>query len=209
MQLDVAVATPPAPQEVLQPVGGPTVTEAPPAQSSPVAMRALVETEYRETFLEIRELHPDRKLITCIEILSASNKRFGTKGWYQYCRKRQAYLEGNAHLVEMDLLRGGRRMPMEDQWPNSPYYLLVARKEQAPACLVWPAHFMYPLPTIPVPLAPPDPDIPLAIQPLIEAVYARSRYDRLIDYSRRLRPRFNRAESAWWEQRLQEWRASR
>src|SRR5271165_2204363 len=42
------------------------------------------ETEYREGFLEIRELQPERKLVTCIEALSPSNKRSGTPGWLQY-----------------------------------------------------------------------------------------------------------------------------
>src|SRR5438876_4900305 len=139
-------------------------------------MRALVETEHREGFLEIREANPQRKLITCLEVLSPSNKRSGTPGWLQYTRKRQAYLEGAANVVEIDLLRGGRRMPMEDDWPDSPYYLLVARKTEAPRCTVWPAYSHLPLPEIPIPLAAPDPDLTIAFQPLVEAVYARSHY---------------------------------
>src|SRR5207302_6933272 len=125
-----------------RPAGEPTTTavlEAPEGQSAPITMRALVETEYREGFLEIRELNPERKLITCIEALSPSNKRPGTPGWLQYIRKRQAYLEGAAHFVEIDLLRSGRRMPMADEWPDSPYYLLVSRKHEAPNASVWPA----------------------------------------------------------------------
>ncbi|HEV3006783.1 MAG TPA: DUF4058 family protein [Pirellulales bacterium] len=134
------------------------------------------ETEYREGFLEIRELQPERKLVTCIEVLSPSNKRAGTPGWHQYLRKRQAYLEGAAHFVEIDLLRAGRRMHMHDDWPNSPNNLLVSRMHEAPHCTVWPAHYLRPLPPIPIPLAPPDPDISLALQPLIQSVYARSRH---------------------------------
>src|SRR5438876_8974540 len=145
-------------------------------------MRALVETEHREGFLEIREANPQRKLITCLEVLSPSNKRSGTPGWSQYTRKRQVYLEGAANFVEIDLLRGGRRMPMEDDWPDSPYYLLVCRKPEAPHCSVWQAHFLRPLPPLPVPLAPPDPDITLSLQPLVEVVYARSHYEHDIDY---------------------------
>src|SRR5579884_1150085 len=148
------------------------VLEAPQSEPGPVRMRALIETEYREGFLEIRELSPQRKLITCIEVLSPSNKRPGTPGWFQYTRKRQAYLEGAANFVEIDLLRGGRRMPMEDEWPDSPYYVLVCRKPEAPQCMVWPAHFVRPLPALNVPLAPPDADLSVPLQPLVEAVYA-------------------------------------
>jgi hypothetical protein len=60
------------------------------------------------------------KLITCIEVLSPSDKRSGTEGSHQYTHKLQVYLEGAANFVEIDLLRGGRRMPMRDGWPDSP-----------------------------------------------------------------------------------------
>ncbi|HVC96397.1 MAG TPA: DUF4058 family protein [Pirellulales bacterium] len=163
--------------------------------AAPITMRALVETEYREGFLEIHELQPERKLVTCIEVLSPSNKRAGTPGWLQYTRKRHAYLAGAAHFVEIDLLRGGRRMPMQDDWPDSPYYLLVCRKREAPCCTVWRAHYARPLPPVPIPLAQPDPAIMLALQPLVEAVYARSRYDRDIDYRRPLDPPLGPADS--------------
>jgi hypothetical protein len=165
---------------------------------------SLVETEYREGFLEIRQIHPERKLVTCIEALSPSNKRPGTAGWLQYSRKRQAYLEGAANFVEIDLLRGGRRMPMEDEWPDSPYYLLVAQKRETPRCTVWQAHFHLPLPEIPIPLAAPDADITIALQPLVEAVYARSHYERDIDYRRPLTPPVSAAEAAWLEARLRQ-----
>ena len=59
-----------------------------------------------------------------------------------------------------------------------------------------------PLPTVPIPLAPPDADISLDIQPLVEAIYARSRYQRDIDYRQRLDPPLSPAETTWLEQRL-------
>jgi len=160
------------------------------------------KTEYREPFLEIRQVEPDHKLITGVEVLSPSNKRPGTKGWRLYYRKRLAYLSGYANFVEIDLLRGGRRMPMVSQWPDSPYYLLVCRKKQAPRCSVWPASLTEPLPPIPIPLLPPDPDISLDLQPFVAAIYARSRYERDIDYRRPLQPPLTPPEQAWLEERL-------
>src|SRR5262249_60213888 len=137
-------------------------------------MRAFIDEHFRENFIEIYEGDPDVRLVTCIEVLSPSNKRRGTEGWEQYLRKRNALLLGQANLVEIDLLRTGQRMPMVEPWPKSPYYLLVGRQSRAPYCRVWPVHFREPLPEIPVPLARPDPDLTLALQPLIEAVYDRS-----------------------------------
>jgi hypothetical protein len=183
------------------------VQEAFQGQQGPITMRALVETEYREGFLEIRQVQPERKLITCIEVVSPSNKRPGTPGWLQFTRKRQAYLEGAANFVEIDLLRGGRRMPMEDDWPDSPYYLLVSRKKEAPSCTVWQAYHHLPLPEIPIPLAAPDPDITVGFQTLVDAVYARSHYDRDIEYRLPLTPALTAAEQAWLEERLRERRA--
>jgi hypothetical protein len=165
-------------------------------------MRALVEVEFRESFVEVYELRPKRRLVTTVEVLSPSNKRYKTPGWFRYSRKRQAHLEGLANLVEIDLLRGGRRMPMEDEWPASPYYVLVSRKPTAPQCTVWPAFCLRPLPEIPVPLSPPDTDVPLALQPMIEAIYERSRYGLDIDYRQRCRPRLDADHVQWLQEHL-------
>jgi hypothetical protein len=169
-----------------------------------VIMRALIKDEYREPFLEIRQIDPERKLVTGIEVLSPSNKRPGTKGWRLYYRKRRAFLSGYANFVELDLLRRGRRMPMIDEWPDSPYYLLVSYKQRATSCWVSPAYFTDPLPPLTIPLAPPDPEISLDVQPLVDAIYARSRYEQDIDYRRPLYPPLTPPDQAWLEERLQE-----
>jgi hypothetical protein len=91
---------------------------------------------------------------------------------------------------------------MAGTWPDSPYYLLVCRKREAPRCTVWPAHFLRPLPLLSIPLAAPDPDINLELQPLVDAVYARSHYDRDIEYRRPLVPPLSPSELDWLEQRL-------
>lgn len=174
------------------------------ADSAPIAMRALVRTEFRESFLEIREAHGDRQVVTSIEVLSPSNKRFGSEGWLEYGRKRQACLSGTVSFVEIDLVRRGRRMPMEDEWPDSPYYLLVSRKAEAPRCSVWRAYSTRPLPEIPIPLAPPDSDVPLSLQPLIDTIYERSQYETDIDYAQPLNPPLSPAEAAWLEQWLRQ-----
>jgi hypothetical protein len=202
---DVTVRSVASATEGSRPAAAAAVAEVVP---NGVVMHGLIETEHRETFLEIRELDPQRRLVTCIEVLSPTNKRFGTVGWYQYTRKRQAFLQGHANLIEIDLLRGGRRMAMEEPWPSSPYTLLLLRKEQAPCCTVWPAHFMQPLPLVSVPLLPPDADVSLALQPLVDAVYARSHYERDIDYHQALRPPLTPEESAWLEERLRQGQAS-
>jgi hypothetical protein len=181
--------------------GGRAVIEAE-VEADSVTMQAFIDEHFRENFIEIYEAEPEPHLVTCIEVLSPSNKRGGKKGWKLYLRKRNALLLGKANLVEIDLVRGGRRMPMVGKWPESPYYLLVARESRAPSCRVWPAYFDRPLPTVPVPLAHPDPDIPLALQPMIEAVYERSRYARRIDYAKPPDPPLTPEQTAWLQERL-------
>jgi hypothetical protein len=175
---------------------------APVAEEEMVTLRAFIEEDFTERFIDIFELEPERRLVTSIEVLSPSNKRRGSAGWRKYLRKRQALLLGKANLVELDLLRGGDRMPMLDPLPTSPYYLLAARAVTAPACRVWPAFFNRPLPMLPIPLSGSDPDIRLALQPLVEAIYASNRYGAEIDYTRPLTPPLTAEESAWLRQRL-------
>ena len=159
-------------------------------------------TSFLFPHIEVYQTDPERRLVTGIELLSPSNKRRGTKGWRLYHRKRQVFLRGLAHFVELDLLRRGRRMPMAGRWPDSPYYLLVRRKQEAPRCTVWPAHFRRSLPPLSIPLAAPDPDITLVLQPLVDAVDARSHYDRDVDYRRPLHPPLCPSDTTWLKERL-------
>jgi hypothetical protein len=198
---DVAVEKPAADRRGARSRDATAVAEAA-LENGSVSMRAFIDEHFRENFIEIYEADPEIRLVTCIEILSPSNKRRGSEGWKQYLRKRNALLLGSANLVEIDLLRGGERMPMVERWPKSPYYLLVGRQSHVPSCRVWPAYFDRPLPEIPVPLAGPDPDIPLALQPMIQAVYDRSRYARRIDYAKPLVPALSAKEAAWLAQRF-------
>ncbi len=162
----------------------------------------LIEERYRENFIEIYDTQAEQRLVTTLEVLSPANKRRGTEGWDLYLRKRQALLLGAANLVEIDLLRGGQRLPMVTPWPASPYYLLVCRKQRAPYCTVWPASFQEPLPEVLVPLDDPDPDVCLALQPMVEAIYRRSRYDTSIDYAKPLTPPLTPAQAGWLGERL-------
>lgn len=171
-------------------------------EAEAVTLRAFIDEQFKEVFIDIYELEPERRLVTSIEVLSPSSKKKHSPGWKKYLRKRQALLLGKANLVEIDLLRGGTRMAMLDPLPDSPYYFLVAREEKAPWCRVWPAFFDRPLPSIPIPLRKPDSDIALSLQPLVDAIYQRSRYYADIAYSRPLRPPLTPEQTAWLARQL-------
>jgi Protein of unknown function (DUF4058) len=176
--------------------GGVATVEADLGDDS-LPMQAFIAEKFEETFVEIYLEQEERILVTCIEVLSPSNKRPGSEGWHEYNRKRQAFLLGQANFIEIDLLRGGQRMPMITPWPDSPYTLLVSRAAAAPRCRAWPAHFRHCLPSIPVPLLEPDPDLTLNLQPLIDHIYSLGRYDERIDYAQRLPPPLPDEDAAW------------
>jgi hypothetical protein len=197
-QPDVSVTGP----ATRQAAGKRNAAMAPLAETEPVELRAFIESDFEEKFIDIYELEPRRRLVTSIEVLSPSNKRRSSVGWERYKRKRQALLLGRANLVEIDLLRGGDRMPMLDPWPASPYTLLVAREERAPRCRVWPAFFDRPLPAIPIPLSRPDPDLTLDLQPLVDVIYESGRYREDIDYAQPLTPPLSAEQAVWLGQQL-------
>ncbi len=152
----------------------------------PVVMQTAIEAEFHETYLDIWDVSSDRQLVTSIEVLSPTNKRTGTVGWHEYERKRSFLLQGQANLVEIDLLRGGKRHAMRVPWPKSPYYIMVARKNQVGECGIWPAFSTSRLPPFPVPLLPQDADLVVDLQPMIDAIFARSRYFLDVQYDKPL-----------------------
>ncbi|MCS7193161.1 MAG: DUF4058 family protein, partial [Armatimonadetes bacterium] len=72
--------------------------------------------EVRHYFLEIRELET-QKVVTVIEMLSPFNKQAG-KGRDEYLSRRNEILLSDVHLVELDLLREGERLPMGKPLPS-------------------------------------------------------------------------------------------
>jgi len=151
-----------------------------------------VDTE-RHSYLEIRD-RQGRELVTVIELLSPSNKRPGGDR-ETYVGKRRQLLASGVHLVEIDLLRGGPRMPMEDL-PDCDYYAIVSRAEDRPRVGVWPIRLRDPLPKIPIPLRGADPDAELDLQAALHRVYDAAGYQYYI-YQGRPKPPLHPDDEAW------------
>lgn len=164
--------------------------------STSILMHPEVTVSEREPYIDIRHGESDDRVVTCIEVLSPTNKRPGSTGWAEYEQKRQLMLQGAANFVEIDLLRGGRRRPMREPWPKSPYYLLVMWQERAPECHVWAGFCTRPLIPIPIPLRSGDGDLLLNVQESIDNVLARARYERRLRYHEPLHPPLTPAEQA-------------
>lgn len=149
----------------------------------PLTGTAVMEIPTRYARIEIRAIN-DETLVTAIELLSPVNKRPGTDGADAYAKKRQELFMSGVHLLEIDLLRGGRRPPLArpDPLPNEPYFVFLSRAERWPEIAIWPCALQKPLPTVPVPLRRPDPDVALPLTQVLHQVYRNARYDLQVDY---------------------------
>jgi len=115
-----------------------------------------------------------------LEMLSPANK--AGDGYADFCSKRLAILRRNTHLVELDLLLGGRRLPLSKPLPAGDYYALVSRGDRRPDCEVYSWSLRQPLPRIPIPLRAPDADIFVDLQAVFRQTYERGRYARSLRY---------------------------
>lgn len=181
----------------LQDSGGGVAT----LQIAPVAVplaTEMVEDE-RAVWLEIRKL-PDMRLVTVIELLSPSNKT--GIGRERYLEKRLSFIARPIHLVELDLLSGGQRLPMRKPMPKGDYYALVSRAENRPMADVYAWTVRDKLPTIPIPLLSPDPDVLLDLAPLYDLSYQNGRYGRVLKYDQPVEVPLDEEAMAWVKEKM-------
>jgi Protein of unknown function (DUF4058) len=146
----------------------------------PVESLVALEIPLRLHRVEVRATD-QQQLVTVIESLSPVNKRPGHQAHLAYHRKRRNLLHSEVHLLEIDLLRGGERPPLERPVPPAAYYVVLSRAERRPRVDVWPIQLRDRLPVLPVPLLAPDPDVPLDLGVAVASVYERGAYAQQID----------------------------
>ncbi len=148
---------------------------------------------YRLASIEVRDPRKGRELVTMIEILSPSNKRGGAdrRG---YLRKRRSLLAGHVSLIELDLLRNGRRSWSEPPGlvdlaalPRPLHYLIAVNRAWHRG-----TEFQFDLfslsvadtlPVIPVPLREGEKETPLDVQYCFQLAYDGGPYRRgAVDY---------------------------
>lgn len=149
--------------------------------------------------IEIRDV-AERRLVTCIEVLSPTNKR--GPGLEEYAGKRFQILSGDAHLVEIDLLRGGTRFPTREPLPAVPYFVFISHAGRRHEVEVWPVALAQPLPVVPIPLLVGDKPVALDLQLALTVVYDIIGYDDLVDYTRQPAWPLTPADTTWIEEQL-------
>ena len=169
--------------------------EPPDRLIEPVIHTVPVPTRYRQAFLSIRD-RQWHDVVAVIELLSPVNKKRG-EGRNEYLVKRSNVFHTPAHLVEIDLLRDGERLPTREPLEPADFYAFVCRTERLPQVEVYGWTLRQALPAIPVPLAGDDPDVLLDLQAAFTTTYERAGYDYALDYRRPVEPPLERPTAEW------------
>jgi Protein of unknown function (DUF4058) len=147
--------------------------------------------EITERYLDIYQLEDGtRRLVTSIEILSPTNKGICGDGRTHYLKKQQEILASQVHLIEIDLLRGGRHttaVPVHELERQAggtefDYHVCLHCFDQPNQWFIYPFKMEDPLPEIAVPLLPGDPVLTVALQPIFDRSYDAGGFAREINY---------------------------
>jgi hypothetical protein len=159
--------------------------------------------------VEIRETNTHR-LVTSIELLSPVNKR--KPGLTKFLEKRARLQEAGVHLVDIDLIRRGKRPVTPPSFTEmhplaKAHYSVMLTRAKANQIELWPIRVQEQLPTIAIPLRPTDQDIPLDLQAVFTAIYDKAGYDLSLDYSQPPPlPAFDDVTQNWVSELLKDYR---
>lgn len=143
--------------------------------------------------------HPDRTLVAVLELLSPWNKV--NPGRREYLGHRQELLRQPVHLIELDLLVAGQRLPVGGALPTGNYFAMVTRWDRRPDCEVYAWSVRQRLPALRIPLTAPDPDLRLDLQPIFGRVFDAGRCAEAIEYGDALEAPLADDDRAWARER--------
>ena len=167
-----------------------------------IQVRLPYQDEQRQRYLEIIRVS-NRQVVAVIELLSPSNKTGA--GRQAYKAKRNQVFHSMSHLVEIDLLRAGRPLPVIGDVPPSHYRILVSNAYRTNAMAdLYLCSIQSSIPVFVMPLAEGSEGIAIDLKPIIDEVYVLGSYDRDIDYQTDPEPPLSDADRTWLDQLLRE-----
>jgi Protein of unknown function (DUF4058) len=168
--------------------------------TEPLVVEIPLAEEVQERYLEIREVATGR-VVTVIELLSPKNKRSG-EGRDAYLQKRQRIIMSQTHLVEIDLLRAGKSLPILGE-AKSDYRILVSPSNLRPQANLYAFSLRQQIPQIQIPLIA-ETSVPLDLQLLLQQVFDRARFNLAIDYQQLPPPpQLSNEDLVWLQEILQ------
>jgi len=153
----------------------------------------------RQLFLHVLEAE-SREIVTVIELLSPTNKTPGERN--DYLAKRDHLLDVGVNLLEIDLLRGGRRIPTSEALPSGDYYAFLSRASRRTEVSVFSWTIRDRLPTLPVPLREDDPDAAADLQAAFERTFDEGGFGYRLRYGQPLMPTPPAPTAEWIDERL-------
>lgn len=118
----------------------------------------------------------------------------------------------DANLIELDLLRAGRRLLPYPELAATvdafdPDYLVLLNRSALREGLwmdytLYPTGLRDPLPCIPVPLTLQTPDVLLDLQVVVNRAYGEGPYRRIVDYSGEPEPALRTEDAGWADELL-------
>ena len=175
---------------------GKTGTARPPALDAPATIVLPTVERRKHKFIQIID-QASRRVVTAIELLSPTNKKAGPDR-EMFLNKRAEYFANRINVVEIDLLRGGRRLPLGHPPPRlQDYYVMVCRSWEFPRASLWPFTMREPVPEIPIPLTPEVADVVLPLRPCVDRAYDEGRYATELDYHSPISPRLPEGTAGW------------
>ncbi len=163
--------------------------------AEPLSVTLTIPETVRQGYLEVREIATGQ-VITVIEVLSPVNKRPG-KGRLDYENKRAMILSSSSNFVEIDLLRQGQPLPIQENFARSHYRILVSPEEKRPQADLYAFNLTDPIPCFTLPLRSGDRLPVLNLRQLLDGVYDRSGYGFVIDYAQPAVPPLAKGDAAW------------
>ncbi len=168
----------------------PTTETAPATAVMPRTVTVPMAEEVQERYLEIRDVRSGA-VVTALELLSPKNKRAG-EGRRAYEKKRYQVLASLTNLVEIDLLRGGKPLPVNRSGNSRErqgcYSILVSRSDFRPRAELYEFGLRQQIPPFSLPLKPEERALPVNLQTVLAGVYRRAKYHLAIDYHRPVKP---------------------
>jgi hypothetical protein len=166
--------------------------------AAPVLVPVVSPVRLRVPTIRIRKAG-EKTIVTSLEIVSPVNK-YGAA----FERFRQKWVRLHAagvNLVEVDLIRRGRRITDFQELREAPYLVTVTRASSRQTG-AWPISIREQLPKFPVPLLEPDPDGVVDLQAIMNGIYDIARYANDIDYAADPPPpRLSAEDVAWARER--------
>ncbi len=156
------------------------------------------------SFVEVRETAAGGRLVTLIDLLSPSNK-LSCPDRESFERKQEEILSSDAHWIEIDLLRSGKRVggharvDTHCRAKGYDYVIVVSRSsKRSPLDLeIYGFKVRDLFPVVGVPLCSPDPDVALDLGKVFRRAYETGPYRKLIRYDLAPDPPLSGEQAAW------------